>query len=631
MPFSPIDLTSQGNDLSPFGQVEEQWLAIFQQACEFPPHVFLEVALNLIRNPNINSSFLFRADILYDGSGSTSQLVPAASEPTDGSHIRSVLQEYSVHQEAFLGFELVRTVVRRMVPRNPERDDPLDQTCQIFRSISRHDKEQTVVIYIPHVSSRGQIPFYHPVVRCLAYLHTWHVAKSHNYRSSLDLSLKPKWRLEELQSESLPDSSPMPSGNVSIHYRFFPDDSISLVDDSASSGRLRRTALHLLSTLYKHGQGALAGYTKRVDHDQILSQQRTQDTYTRLKSTHAKRLCNNWVEKTDPSKHVFEDLSIAAFLIELWKDMYRSLEPKITDQKDSKEDFPGFVDIGCGNGVLVDILLKEGYKGWGFDARGRKTWSTFDSATRRQLKQLILIPQPLIELDPKLREADNKSKSQGLLSRLSSISASPIDKVIGSQTKWFNGIFPQGTFLIANHSDELIPWTPLLASLSSSPFLAIPCCSFNLSGHLFRAPSKFTSYTADALAPSFFAANKTKSKSVAITIDSANYNDQQPKQGSLRDLSCEERAKQPSAYQALCDWVVYLAQTVGYVVEKEWLRIPSTRNLGLVGRGLQTGFLHDDIGTITERVKLIVEKEGTDGMAWTQRARGLTSRKGAVH
>ena len=60
---------------------------------------------------------------------------------------------------------------------------------------------------------------------------------------------------------------------------------------------------------------------------------------------------NNWGESTDPRKHVFEDIAIAAFIIEYWK--LNSFEP---------EKFE-FRDLGCGNGLLVHILILEGYKG----------------------------------------------------------------------------------------------------------------------------------------------------------------------------------------------------------------------------------------------------------------------------
>ncbi|KAL8962613.1 MAG: hypothetical protein Q9183_005130 [Haloplaca sp. 2 TL-2023] len=301
--------------------------------------------------------------------------------------------------------------------------------------------------------------------------------------------------------------------------------------------------------------------------------------------------------------------------------MYASNETdgKPTEHSVTKAGFPGFVDIGCGNGVLVDVLLHEGYKGWGFDARNRKSWDIFPSSTQRNLKQMILVPQPLLELNPDL-EVENKVRSSGFLFKI------PLKKSKEhvSNVPWHTGIFGKGTFIISNHSDELTPWTPLLASLSSSPFLMIPCCSHNLSGLRFRAPSKFNSYSADTLAPSYFSSSVTKSKSVAITVSSESREDEQPKQGSLKDLNTATRAKQPSAYAALCDWVSHLAAAVGYQVEKEMLRLPSTRNTGLVGRAMIDSIEPSDAVERMEKVKAIAIKEGADGAAWVERAKSLT-------
>lgn len=42
---------------------------------------------------------------------------------------------------------------------------------------------------------------------------------------------------------------------------------------------------------------------------------------------------------------------------------------------------PSFVDMGCGNGLLVHILNSEGYKGVGYDVRSRKMWAQYPSST----------------------------------------------------------------------------------------------------------------------------------------------------------------------------------------------------------------------------------------------------------
>ncbi len=589
------ECTQDGADLDSVTRLpNDAWLPVLQRSCGFPSDIFESVSLNLIRNPNINSSLLFRADVLYD-----SQSDEVTDQSLSENEWRDALAKYNVHTGEFPGFDLKRTIIRRMIPRNPQLDRPVAQTCLFLSSTATvSDFQQTLVIYIPHASDVDAIPWYHPRVQALAYSHSW---------------------------RPLP-SSKTSKGTITLHYRLFPSESLPL------SPRLLRTGEHLLSTVHKHGQGRLAGYTKRVNHDQLISQQRVQDRYTELKEKHSKRLYDRWVEKTDPSKHVFEDLGIAAFLIELWKDMYGGRGDGIANEDPS---FPGFVDIGCGNGVLVDILLREGYQGWGFDARRRKTWDIFDDSIKTHLKELMVIPQPLLEMQQATEHpgyANGGIISQALFS--SDRSASK-NQHTGTQPPWHNGIFPKGTFLISNHADELTPWTPLLASISSSPFLAIPCCSHNLSGLRFRAPSVFNNNSADALAPSYFSAHINKNKSIAIAIacpdNEAMFGQGAPEQGDLKDLSAKSRAKQPSAYSSLCDWVAHLAARVGYSVEREMLRLPSTRNVGIVGRALIPAFAGEELDMRRRKVVDIARAEKADGAVWMERARGLTSGNSSAH
>lgn len=597
------DLTLEGTEIHTSQRLpSEAWLPILQHPCEFPPDVFESVSLNLLKNPNINSSLLFRADVLYDSPNN--ELTDVRVSGDEQTQLRSWLRDYNVRDGELPGFEVKRTIIRRMVPRNPQLDKPIAQTCLLLQSPtgSTGDLKRSVVIYIPHAANIDEVPWYHPRVQSLAYMHCWNpTASSKNH-----------------------------PGTISLHYRLYPSESLPL------PSRLHRTGHHLLSTIHKHGQGQLTGYTKRVHHDQMFSQQRVQNTYTELKQRHAQRLCDRWVEKTEPSKHVFEDLGIAAFLIELWKDMYDAGGELVDQDGDGptkkRGAFPGFVDIGCGNGVLVDTLLREGYSGWGFDARRRKTWDTFDEPIRDQLREMILIPQPLFEIQHDSTYpifADG-----GILSEGVSSGAATTGKAAGDLPAWHNGIFPLGTFIISNHADELTPWTPLLASISSSPFLAIPCCSHNLSGLRFRAPSVFNNNSADALAPSYFAASINTSKSVAIAIacpDNDEIFGQGPEQGDLKDLNAKARAKQPSAYSSLCDWVAHLAARVGYMVEREMLRMPSTRNVGIVGRAMIPEFNEDTLDTKRGRVSEIVVNEKADGAQWVERAKGLMKGKGSGH
>lgn len=189
---------------------------------------------------------------------------------------------------------------------------------------------------------------------------------------------------------------------------------------------------------------------------------------------------------------------------------------------------------------------------------------------------------------------------------------------------------------LAHSSSQTMPTNlllghPLLASIYSSPFLAIPCCSHTFSGLRFRAPSVFNSSSADSLAPSYFAANITKSKPAAIKVACSEIEEDQPREGDLEDLSIKSRSKQPSAYASLCDWVCHLSAVVGYVVEKEMLRLPTTRNMGIVGRSYMPGFELEDSSNRMERVKHIASKEKANGAVWVQRAKGLIGNRDLPH
>ncbi|KAJ4386636.1 tRNA(Ser) Um(44) 2'-O-methyltransferase [Gnomoniopsis smithogilvyi] len=481
MPFAPVDLGQVENQAAAATvRIHEQnedgldhkWTPLFKAECTFDAGLFEKVMLNLIKNPNLNSSWLFRADILFDQQGSE---VSEAQQQSSAFQCPMKIPEFE-------DLTLTRLLVRRMIPRNALRDKALDQTCVFYTSSSSHDTKRSLILYLPHVRSEMDVPFYHPPVRGIAFLHDWSQAEA--------------------------------KGTVSTHYLFFESSScIPAVpfdlEDADRAERPTRTGLHLLRILHKHGEGEAAGYKKRVHHDVLVPQITLQTKYADLKQKYSRQLVEEWEEVTDPTKHVFEDLCIAAFLIELWSEMYKDT------------DFPGFVDIGCGNGLLVHILHREGYTGWGFDARARKSWPKYSSKVavrtidgghhiQDSLQTLVLLPSVT-------RNTGREEISDSLV---------------------HDGCFPKDTFIISNHADELTPWTPILARLSDCPFMMIPCCSHTLTGNRFRAPPP------------------------------------------------QDKAASKSTYSSLCGWVTEIAKDCGWLVEKEILRIPSTRNTAFIGRRL---------------------------------------------
>lgn len=55
-----------------------------------------------------------------------------------------------------------------------------------------------------------------------------------------------------------------------------------------------------------------------------------------------------------------------------------------------------FVDLGCGNGLLVYILNEEGHNGYGIDVRPRKIWKLYPESTKLQVilkhtKKIVLL------------------------------------------------------------------------------------------------------------------------------------------------------------------------------------------------------------------------------------------------
>ncbi|XP_022918113.2 probable tRNA (uracil-O(2)-)-methyltransferase [Onthophagus taurus] len=158
----------------------------------------------------------------------------------------------------------------------------------------------------------------------------------------------------------------------------------------------------------------------------LISMDAYSDLYVNLKEKYGKDMVKIWPENTDPLKFVYEDIAIATYLICLWNTL-----------KTSKK--PSFVDLGCGNGLLVFILSQEGYNGFGIDVRKRKIWDLYPKSVI--LKEKTIIPSS-------------------------------------------NYLFPEIDWIIGNHSDELTPWIPVIASRSSykTNFFLLPCCSYDFSG-----------------------------------------------------------------------------------------------------------------------------------------------------
>lgn len=180
--------------------------------------------------------------------------------------------------------------------------------------------------------------------------------------------------------------------------------------------------------------------SERLVSHHLIDSELYNKTYAELKEKYGRNLEENWNESTDPKKFIYEDIAIASYLIVLWK-----------QDRAGSEKLQSFADLGCGNGLLVYILLQEGHSGYGIDLRKRKIWDQFPSGT--DLRETAIIPSD-----------DN--------------------------------LFPEVDWIIGNHSDELSPWIPVISARSSfsSKYFLLPCCAFEFSGAKFQKKANKSQY-----------------------------------------------------------------------------------------------------------------------------------------
>lgn len=191
----------------------------------------------------------------------------------------------------------------------------------------------------------------------------------------------------------------------------------------------------------------------------------------------------------------------------------------------------------CGNGLLTHILVSEGYTGHGIDVRARQSWSHYPDTTKKALHVFSLDPTCYIDGDCMITTATKEE------------------------------YLKPDVFLIGNHADELTPWVPVLATLcDAGGYLSIPCCAWGFDERFTRTSSLPFSSTLSSLAP-------------VIGQEDPDINDVT----FIESLNLGAEGSHKSQYSAYRIWLAQLSLRMGWKVECEVLRIPSTRNWGLVG------------------------------------------------
>ncbi|KAG6815893.1 hypothetical protein H0H87_010414 [Tephrocybe sp. NHM501043] len=378
--FEPSQCPVQ--DISPpsLSVVEDKgsWLPLINCPASFPFELF-EIAISqLVHHPEYNSTLILRSETVAEITSDFPESIPRLKDR-----------------------RLTSSTHRKLLARRPGRDASLEQYCSLYEPEElTGPSSPDILLLTPIVPQGGALPYYHPAVSHLAFRYIQ--------------SEPPTLRIEVIP---LPDISTDPNA------------------------RLYRTCLALLDTLDRYGWGALTNYKKRVMHDCLVPREPYQDLYLIMRERY-RHLVDTWQEVTDPLKH---DIGIATYLMLLWKETFSASpnEPAAADIDEPWRLWPrppgGFLDFGCGNGLLTHILTQEGYSGVGIDLRARTSWSHYPQATQDILR--------VHAFDP--------------------ISTSP------------DPYFHPGIFIIGNHADELTPWVPILATLHGAEgYINIPCCAW---------------------------------------------------------------------------------------------------------------------------------------------------------
>ncbi|EGC36428.1 hypothetical protein DICPUDRAFT_151114 [Dictyostelium purpureum] len=305
----------------------------------------------------------------------------------------------------------VQTIVyrRHLIPRLLNRDPTIDE-------LIIHHKSNSCVQFIPLLPKEDNknsrlLPFLYPKV----------LGFKIQYQK-LDQE-KDKDQRKKLSEEQQKEEFEQGEDN-----QFKAILKIQVIYFSNFKPKFDRVSKSILEKINRWGINFEIGYKKKANLDQIIPKNIFLAQYEEMKPRY-RNMVEGWedVTKTDPQKFIYEDVAIAAYLICIWRKENEELG-KTTKQR--------FIDIGCGNGLLVNILNKEGYDGVGIDLRSRKIWSRYDAEVQKNLIEEAIFPK--------------------------------------------DTYYPDYDWIIGNHSDELTPWVPYITSkLPNQKFFLLPCCFFN--------------------------------------------------------------------------------------------------------------------------------------------------------
>ncbi|KAF5324132.1 hypothetical protein D9619_011305 [Psilocybe cf. subviscida] len=235
------------------------------------------------------------------------------------------------------------------------------------------------------------------------------------------------------------------------------------------------------------------------------------------------------------------------------------------------------------------------------------SWEGYPAETRAALRVAAVDPTRMFSEDGE-DEGGSMSKNGDCPvgpERTSSAAPTPTPALTDVQPEPPTVKIAPGSFIIANHADELTPWTPVLVTLSGAAgYLSIPCCAWAFDARFQRGkgPAFPTADVNDdgnpdeepqdtpgarfgegADAPS----SPTTSKASRFAEKERERQEKEAEEAFIETLNLGGDGSgnsHKSAYSQYRIWLARLSAHCGWEVECETLRMPSTRAWAVVGR-----------------------------------------------
>src|SRR5438477_10306694 len=116
--WTPTLLDTVNN--TPKGRLCEGWKYMISNPACYSADIFTQVNMELLMHPERNTKNIRRTDILSD------------SETELETGINDTGEEERLKEEEVPGMLCVRTIRRKLMPRNPNFDAELQQTCRFY-------------------------------------------------------------------------------------------------------------------------------------------------------------------------------------------------------------------------------------------------------------------------------------------------------------------------------------------------------------------------------------------------------------------------------------------------------------------------------------------------------------------